>query len=157
MHRRFSLVRYGRRIRPFIVIGALGAAACQNDLSTAPAASDGGSAGGGASGGTGVSTGTPSAASSANPLASFTFYIDQASSARKTADAWRTSRPEDAAQMEKLASQPVARWFGNWNADIRGDVASAVDASAARGAVPVFVAYNIPQRDCGGLSGGNNT
>jgi endoglucanase len=28
---------------------------------------------------------------------------------------------------------------------------------SAAGAIPVFVAYNIPQRDCGGLSGGNNT
>src|SRR6267142_2855805 len=44
----------------------------------------------------------------------------------KTADAWRTSRPADADQMDKIASQPVARWFGNWNSDILGDVAAAV-------------------------------
>jgi endoglucanase len=93
--------------------------------------------------------------SSVNPLASFTFYIDQASKARKTANDWRASRPADAAQMEKIASQPMAKWFGSWNttSSIRGDVANAV--SAAGSGVPVFVAYNIPQRDCGGLSGSN--
>jgi endoglucanase len=98
-----------------------------------------------------------SAASSANPLASFTFYIDQASKARKTADAWRATRPADADQMEKIASQPMAKWFGSWNSpgSIRAEVASAVSAITGSGSVPVFVAYNIPQRDCGGLSGRN--
>src|SRR5207249_9650693 len=113
------------------------------------------------SGSTGVKVVTHDSAtaqsSSSNPLASFTFYIDQASNARKTADAWRTSRPADAQQMDKIASQPVARWLGNWNSDIRGDVSSAVSTITANGTVPVFVAYNIPQRDCGGFSGGNNT
>jgi endoglucanase len=95
--------------------------------------------------------------SSANPLAGLTFYIDQASKARKTADAWRATRPADAQQMEKIASQPMATWFGSWNSTstIRGDVAAAVSTTAAVGSVPVFVAYNIPQRDCGGLSGSN--
>jgi endoglucanase len=98
--------------------------------------------------------GTPS---SANPLASMTFYIDQASKAQKTADDWRTTRPMDALQMDKIASQPMAKWFGSWNSpsSIRSDVASAVATVARSGATPVFVAYNIPQRDCGGLSGSN--
>src|ERR1044071_1598379 len=83
------------------------------------------------------------AVSSANPLASFTFYIDQASKARKTADAWRATRPTDADQMDKIASQPMAKWFGSWNstASIRSDVANAVSAIAGAGSVPVFVAY----------------
>ena len=129
-----------------IVIGALATAAvaCQSDLSTAPA---------------GPGQGEPVApsASSANPLAQFTFYIDQASKARQTANAWRTTRPADADQMEKIASQPMARWFGSWNSvtSVRSDVASAIAAVSGTGAVPVFVAYNIPQRDCGGLSGSN--
>jgi endoglucanase len=96
------------------------------------------------------------ATSASNPLASFTFYIDQASKARKTADAWRATRPADADQMEKIAAQPMAKWFGSWNStsSVRNDVAAAVSA-AGMGSVPVFVAYNIPQRDCGGLSGSN--
>ena len=115
-------------------------AACQGDLTAAPV----------------DPTDDPvTTASSANPLAAFTFYIDQASKARKTAEEWRASRPTDAAQMEKIASQPTAKWFGSWNTvtGIRSAVASAV--SAMSGSVPVFVAYNIPHRDCGGLSGSN--
>jgi endoglucanase len=101
--------------------------------------------------------GSGAAVSSANPLASFTFYIDQASKAKQTADAWRATRPADAAQMDKIASQPMAKWFGSWNglSSVRGDVAAAVSAITGTGSVPVFVAYNIPQRDCGGLSGNN--
>jgi endoglucanase len=96
-------------------------------------------------------------ASSSNPLAPFTFYIDQASKARRTAEAWRATRPADADQMEKIAGQPMAKWFGSWNStsSIRNDVASAVAAIERTGSIPVFVAYNIPQRDCGGLSGSN--
>lgn len=147
MDRHIVLVLSGRAKTAITVSAAgLALAACQGDLSTTPGTSGNG-------GGSVVSTVT----SSANPLSSFTFFIDQASNARKTADGWRSSRPSDADQMDKIASQPVARWFGNWNADIRGDVASAVSTIVGSGKVPVFVAYNIPQRDCGGLSGGNNT
>lgn len=118
------------------------AAACQGDLTAISSPTD-------EPGGSSVN--------SANPLASFTFYIDQASRARKTADAWRATRPADADQMEKIASQPLAKWFGSWNStsSVRADVAAAVSAIAGGGNVPVFVAYNIPQRDCGGLSGSN--
>jgi endoglucanase len=121
---------------------AIGAAACRGDLTGASASPTDESA---------------TAVSSSNPLASFTFYIDQASKARKTADAWRATRPADAEQMEKIASEPMAKWFGSWTttASVRSDVASAVSDVAGSGGVPVFVAYNIPQRDCGGLSGSN--
>ena len=121
---------------------AMVAAACQGDLTAAPA----------------NPTDEPvTTVTSGNPLAPFTFYIDQASKARKTADAWRATRPADADQLEKIASQPMAKWFGSWNstASIRSDVASAIAAISGTGSVPVFVAYNIPQRDCGGLSGSN--
>lgn len=83
-------------------------------------------------------------------------YADPSSNARRTADAWRASRPADAAQLDKIASQPMAKWLGNWNANIAGDVDAATTKMIAAGTLPVFVAYNIPQRDCGGLSGGND-
>ena len=89
----------------------------------------------------------------ANPLASFAFYVDRSSKAQQTVDSWKSSRPTDAIEMEKIATQPVARWLGNWNSNIRNDVANAVAASGS--SVPVLVAYNIPQRDCGSYSGGN--
>ena len=83
------------------------------------------------------------------------FWVDPYSNARKTATAWRTSRAADATQLDKLASQPTAKWFGNWNTNIQADVNAATTAAVNAGKIPLFVAYNIPQRDCGGLSGGN--
>jgi endoglucanase len=83
--------------------------------------------------------------------------VDPASNARYTADAWRGSRPSDAAQMEKLAAQSQARWIGNWNGNVRADVDAFTTRMTADGAMPVFVAYNIPHRDCGGMSGGSST
>ena len=53
-----------------------------------------------------------------------------------------------------IASKPMARWFGNWNADITSAVSSYVGAAAAANKLPVLVAYNIPGRDCGSHSGG---
>jgi endoglucanase len=90
----------------------------------------------------------------ANPIANAAFWVDPQSKARRTADEWRASRPADAAQLDKIAAQPNARWFGNWNTDIRGDVERAVTRMTSAGAIPVLVAYNIPLRDCGSYSAG---
>jgi endoglucanase len=99
----------------------------------------------------------PAAAAGANALAGAALWVDPASNAARTADAWRTARPADAAELRKIAGQSQVRWFGNWNTDIARDVDAAVTTMTAGGALPVFVAYNIPQRDCGGLSGNNTT
>jgi endoglucanase len=74
------------------------------------------------------------------------------SPARRQADAWRNSRPGDALMMERIASQPVAQWIGGWTGDVRSHVRNIVARAASDGTVPVFVAYNIPHRDCGGYS-----
>ncbi|MEP6992747.1 MAG: glycoside hydrolase family 6 protein [bacterium] len=100
--------------------------------------------------------GATGSASAPNVMAGAIFWADPSSSARSTADAWRITRPADAAQMDKIASQGTARWIGNWNADVRADVNAAVSTITGAGAFPVLVAYNIPQRDCGGFSGSNN-
>jgi endoglucanase len=74
------------------------------------------------------------------------------SPARRQADAWRNSRPADASMMERIAAQPVAQWIGGWTGDVRSHVRNVVSRAASDGTVPVFVAYNIPNRDCGGYS-----
>ena len=88
------------------------------------------------------------------PLAGARLWTDPVSDARRQADLWRTGRPADAAVMDRLAAQPTATWFGGWSGDIATAVGQRVSAAAAAGAVPVLVAYDIPQRDCGGLSAG---
>jgi len=89
-----------------------------------------------------------------NPLASAKLHVDPWSAARKQADAWRPTRPADAAQLDKIATQPQAEWFGEWSGEIEAAVSSPVGAAAAAGAVPVLVAYGIPERDCGSYSAG---
>lgn len=89
-----------------------------------------------------------------NPLAGARLYVDRYTQARRQAEEWRRSRPADAAQMQKIASQPQAVWFGDWSRDIRGDVDRVVSAAARAGAMPVLVAYNLPNRDLGSYSAG---
>lgn len=56
--------------------------------------------------------------------------------------------------MEKIAAQGSAKWFGGWNGDVQSDVDRAVAGAASSNAIPVLVAYNIPQRDCDSYSAG---
>jgi endoglucanase len=95
---------------------------------------------------------TPSRAT--NPFAGQKLYVNPSSNARKTADEWRATRPDDAQQMDKIAARSQARWFNEWVGDIYTAVTGAMSAAESQGALPVLVAYNIPDRDCGGLSGG---
>jgi hypothetical protein len=92
-----------------------------------------------------------------NPFAGAKWFIDPASNARRQADSWRLSRPDDAAQMDKIAGQPQADWFGDWSGDIQSAVSARVTQIASSGALPILVAYDIPLRDCGSYSAGGAT
>ena len=95
-----------------------------------------------------------SASAQANPLAGKRLYVDPNSAARRQAETLRRSRPQDAALLSQIANQPVARWLGGWVGDIGREVDNAVSTITGSGALPVFVAYNIPGRDCGQYSAG---
>jgi endoglucanase len=98
----------------------------------------------------------PGVANALNRLAGMKLFVNTESPAQRQANEWRRSRPADAALMERIASQPVAKWMGNWNSDIRRDVASYVTRASQQGATAVLVAYNIPSRDCGSYSAGGS-
>ena len=54
-----------------------------------------------------------------------------------------------------IASQPQATWFTTYNPTaIEAQVSSLASAASAVHQVPVLVAYDIPNRDCGGASAG---
>jgi len=72
--------------------------------------------------------------------------------AARQADEWRAVRPDDAALMERMARQPVAKWVNEWVP--LSEVSRTIANAAATGATPVFVAYNIPNRDLGSYSAG---
>lgn len=90
----------------------------------------------------------------ANPFAGLKLYVNPYNSATTQAAAWSTSRPADAQLLAKIGKQPTGWWIGDWS----GEIVSAVDqlASAANstGTVPLVIAYNIPNRDCGQYSAG---
>src|SRR3954452_740059 len=67
--------------------------------------------------GAAVTPTAPIPSSGASALAGATLWVDPASSAVVTAESWRASRPDDAMQLDKIAAQPRALWFGDWNAD----------------------------------------
>ena len=93
-------------------------------------------------------------AASSNPIANMPLYVDPNSTAKRQAETLRRSRPQDAALLAQIADQPVARWLGGWVSDIGREVDNAVSTITRSGALPVFVAYNIPGRDCGQYSAG---
>ena len=145
-------VRSRTRVLPVVAFSAMLAAACSDALAPDP---------------TGVSTDKrrppvdttttvvqppPPTTTGSNPFAGYALYVDPYSNAKKQADAWRSSRPADASQMDKIATQSQADWFGSWNSDIRTAVDARTTTITNAGKLPVFVAYNIPKLDCG--SGG---
>ena len=91
---------------------------------------------------------------SSDPLAALAFYVAPDSSAARQARSWRASRPADAAVMDKIAAQPQAVWFGDWSTTVGADVHNVVSQAHAGAALPVLVAYDLPNLDCGGYSSG---
>jgi len=90
-----------------------------------------------------------------NPLAAEPPYRNPDTPAQRQVRAWSSSRPADAAQIEKIASRPTATWFASgWTSDVRGDASALVSAAADQHHLPVLVDYNLPNRDCGGYSAG---
>ena len=89
-----------------------------------------------------------------SPFAGRRLYVDPNSNARRQSERWHASRPVDAAAIKRIADQPQADWFGDSSSDIRAAVASRVRRIVRARALPLLVAYNIPNRDCGLYSAG---
>lgn len=96
------------------------------------------------------------AAPSGDPFAGRHLYVDPKSSAAQAAEGLRQSNPHDAAEIDKIAGQPQADWFGDWNSvsSVQQTVADRRRVIRQAGDMPLFVVYDIPLRDCGGYSGG---
>jgi endoglucanase len=84
------------------------------------------------------------------------FYVDPSSNPKVWVD--DPANAQDSRRqpiLNSIASKPMARWFGNWNANIADAVYKHVGPADAADKLPILVAYNIPGRDaCGGHSGG---
>jgi endoglucanase len=121
-----------------------------------------------------VALSTPSAASAApaasaarptvpprvkgeNPFVGVRLYVNPYSQAASAAEEWQTRHPADATLLRKIAEQPTGWWMGEWSGDIEPAVHNLGNATNALGMVPVVVAYNVPNRDCGQYSKGGST
>jgi endoglucanase len=72
---------------------------------------------------------------------------------------WVAANPNDsraAMIRDRIAETPAGNWFTQYNptGGIAAQVAAVVDGAAADNAAPIMVVYGIPNRDCGGASGG---
>ncbi|GHJ36102.1 glycoside hydrolase family 6 protein [Streptomyces sp. TS71-3] len=113
-----------------------------------------GAATGCSSSGTAQSAATASAGGAAPAQGAVApFWVDPSSPAAWQADDWqRHGRASDARLLELIARQPTAIWPAG---DDPGAMMRAATEGADRhGTTALFVAYNIPHRDCGQHSAG---
>lgn len=124
--------------------GGGSAAGSSAGTGAAPAPSGAGAAGGGSSG------------SGPAQLPGQTFYVsDRTSAARQLVTLRAQGRTAEADTLARIAAQPSSQWLGDDAA--RGIVEQVGRRAAEVDRTPVFVAYNIPHRDCGQYSAGGAT
>jgi endoglucanase len=92
--------------------------------------------------------------SSGNPFSGIAVYRAPYSNAENAQKQSEKDAPAEAALVAKIALQPQASWYGSWSADITTVVQNYVNASERAGQLPLLVAYNVPNRDCGQYSAG---
>jgi endoglucanase len=83
------------------------------------------------------------------------FYVEPDAPAARQVRAWQAQgRDADAAALRRIADSPNAVWFANDNPGWLDRARRLIAAATAAGRTPVLVPYWVPQRDCGGHSGG---
>jgi endoglucanase len=98
---------------------------------------------------------TPAKPVDGNPLSGYTLYLAPTSSAIYQVTQWQSQgRAEDAKQLTKISSRPVAYWLTDASRSAGAAVSLTVNRAATAHQMPVLVVYAIPQRDCGGYSSG---
>src|SRR6187399_2053263 len=90
-----------------------------------------------------------------NPFDGVKLWVDPESLAMLRSKALMASQPENAKLIhDKIAVYPQALWLGEWNRNVYRKVRFVVDLAAQENSLPIFVAYNVPGRDCGSESAG---
>lgn len=90
-----------------------------------------------------------------NPLKGVKLWVDPESLAVLRANALKATKPAEAKLIEeKIAKYPQALWLGEWNSNVYRKVKFVVDQASKENSLPIFIAYNVPGRDCGQHSAG---
>ncbi|MEU9196758.1 glycoside hydrolase family 6 protein [Streptomyces hundungensis] len=89
----------------------------------------------------------------AAPAPGAPFWVDPQSDAARQVELWRgQGRTADAQVLRRIAERPVATWPSG--DDPRPGIRKAVEGAAKERRTALFVAYDIPHRDCGKYSAG---
>jgi endoglucanase len=129
-----------RLIRTFAALTSLAALGLAAGCSSAPGADE--------------ASGVRGASKKASSTAKSPFWVDPASPAAQQSQLWeREGRKGDAALLKRIADQPAALWPAG-EVDPASAVRAATASAARDGRTALFVAYNIPHRDCGQHSAG---
>lgn len=98
---------------------------------------------------------TPAPAPAPAPTSASGFYVDPNTAAAAQVTQWAAEgRGEDAEQIREIAEQPMPLWVTGDVEQVQLQAGEYVRRATATGALPLLVAYNIPNRDCGSFSGG---
>lgn len=85
-------------------------------------------------------------------------YVEKSGAAFEAARAARAAGKTGLAKrLERISKRPQGHWIGDWTPSIRSNVRKYTRAARKAGHTPVLVVYAIPDRDCGGYSGGGLT
>ncbi|MFB7411052.1 glycoside hydrolase family 6 protein [Streptomyces sp. NPDC056202] len=99
--------------------------------------------------------GPPSTRDGAAPASGSPFWVDpESDAARQVRRYEEQGRTEDARVLRRIADRPVADWPAG--DDPVPEITRAARGAAAEDRTAVFVAYNIPHRDCGLYSAGGS-
>ncbi|WP_436529340.1 glycoside hydrolase family 6 protein [Actinoplanes sp. HUAS TT8] len=96
------------------------------------------------------------APTTASPSASVEqFYAEPSGPAVAQVQQWTAEgRTADATAVKRIADAPTAVWFADADPGFADKARDLVTSAQVAGRTPVLVAYYVPQRDCGGHSGG---
>jgi endoglucanase len=93
-----------------------------------------------------------------NPFDGAKWYINPYGTAVVAAKAARMKgNAQDANLIDKIARYGGAEWVGDWTAYVDSWIQRTTTAVEKQGALPLYVAYNLPNRDCGQYSTGGST
>ena len=86
------------------------------------------------------------------------FFLVPNSAAAQQVAAWKAAGQDaDAEIIQKIASQPIATWFTYDDPNLETKATWIAQTAEKIDRIPVFVAYDIPHRDCGQYSSGGAT
>lgn len=89
-----------------------------------------------------------------NPFTAAKWFVDPYAQAVTRTNMLKKQGSPDAALIEKMAKYGGADWIGDWTKDSENYMRRRVNQIEKDGALPIFILYNVPGRDCGQYSAG---